>query len=85
MHDASHPLSGQTVDLIDGAPADKLAIEDWQDRVFGQSWMYATGNPAALNYAMRSAGLGLPIDDNVVYGKDPNGLGHIVHVSEFQD
>lgn len=82
-----HPLAGKAVTL----PADMKAtsaegktyfIEDWWVNVAGQSWMNATGNPACLGYAMRSAAAGLPLDDEVVYGK-VNGLGYLVHVSEL--
>jgi hypothetical protein len=59
-------------------------IEDYWDQVYGGSWMMATGNPAALLYAIRSLKAGLPIDDEVVYGK-VDGLGYIVHVSELGD
>lgn len=57
-------------------------VEDWWDRLYGASWMVASGNYAVINYAMRSGGKGLPIDDEVVYGK-VGRLGHIVHVSEL--
>jgi hypothetical protein len=42
--------------------------------------MTADGNPAALNYAAR--GVGLPIDDEVVYGKI-GAFGHLVHTKEI--
>ncbi|MFH9011199.1 hypothetical protein ACH4C6_07465 [Streptomyces sp. NPDC017943] len=61
----------------------QFVIEDWADRVFGQSWMSMNGNPAALIYAMRSATAGLPMDDEVVYGKSLSGRGHLVHVREI--
>ncbi len=32
---------------------------------------------------MRSSMNGLPIDDEVVYGKDEGNLGHLIHVSEL--
>jgi hypothetical protein len=44
--------------------------------------MLATGNPAALNYAMRAGTIGLPVDNEVVYGKI-GYLGYLVHTSEF--
>ncbi len=56
-------------------------VEDWWKNVSGVSWMDAVGNPAALNYAMRSAISGLPFDDAVLYGKI-GGLGFLIHVSE---
>lgn len=48
----------------------------------GQSWMFMTGNPAAIIYGMRVGVAGLPLDNEVVYGK-VDGLGHMVHVSEI--
>lgn len=101
MHDAQHPLARQTVTLTitlpPGSPKNlvdapgirelqgqEFRIEDWQDRVFEESWQTADGNPTAIKYAVRSGVLGLPLDDECVYGK-VNGIGHIVHVSEFED
>ncbi len=57
-------------------------VEDWWMNVSGGSWMDAVGNPAALNYAMRSAMAGLPIDNKVLYGKI-GGLGFLIHESEL--
>lgn len=62
----------------------KFEVEDWWDRVHGKSWMDCAGNPACLVYAMRSGFTGLPIDDEVVYGK-LNGMGHLLHISEFEE
>jgi hypothetical protein len=89
----SHPMSGKTVILNDNAkdhagevvPGAKFVIEDWWDRISGGiSWMHSNGNFAAMKYGMRSGFNGIPTDDNVVYGKI-DGLGHIVHVSEFDN
>lgn len=91
IHETPSPLAGKTVRLRpdyyhpEVVPGNLFAvIEDWWDRMYGKSWMDATGNPAALIYAIRSAQAHyrLPIDDNVVYGK-VGGLGHIIHVSEI--
>jgi hypothetical protein len=57
-------------------------VEDYWDRLTGGSWMFAEGNFASIQYALRSAQSGLPIDDEVVYGKI-GALGHLVHVSEL--
>lgn len=82
MHNESHPLAGTTVKaVIDGQEYD-YRLEDWWDRLTGGSWINANGNPACLNYAMRSAKAHLPIDNEVVYGKI-GALGHLVHVSEI--
>ena len=84
-------LSGQTVKtaveindpFVGRIPAGSdYRVEDYWINVSGGSWMDAVGNPAALNYAMRSATAGLPIDDNVLYGKI-GGLGFLIHESEL--
>lgn len=86
-HPHPHPAAGLTVrledgDALGGRPAAELIVEDWVDRVMGGSWMFMKGNPAALTYAVRAAGL--PCDDEVLYGKDPTtGRGHMVHNSEI--
>lgn len=87
FHPQPHPLAGTTV-MLRSHPDDKNSgpvefhLEDWQTRVYGKSWMYAVGNPAALKYAMRSAFAGLPTDNDVVYGH-VGPFGHMVHVSEL--
>lgn len=92
IHQEPHPLAGQTVKIKDGVidpaqglvlPGAEYRIEDWWDRVSGESWMTSYSNIAALQYAIRSAKNDLPLDDNVVYGKIES-LGHLVHVSEFE-
>lgn len=60
-----------------------VRVEDWWDRVSGSSWAFSRGNPAALMYAVRIAFCGTPDDDEVVYGKDEFGLGHLLHVTEL--
>lgn len=90
-HPTPHPQSGQAVrlSLRHDNPrgglqnGDVYRIEDWWDQVFGGiSWMKADGNPAAMHYAIRSAMCGLPLDDEVVYGK-VGSAGHLIHVSEL--
>lgn len=79
------PFAGKTIQIdIPGIGTGYFWIEDWWDRVSGESWMFAQGNPAALKYAMRSGMRrpSLPTDDEVVYGKF-EGLGHLVHASEL--
>lgn len=86
IHSESHSKAGITVPVLlrgpDGPMEVEAVIEDWWDRVHGESWMAFDGNPAALNYAMRVATFGLPFDDEVVYGK-VQGLGHLIHVTEL--
>jgi hypothetical protein len=79
------PLAGQTVKIradVDRIGGQEYRVEDWWISVFGGSWMDARGNPAALAYAVRTAG-STPIDDEVLYGKI-GGLGFLVHVSEIE-
>jgi len=91
MHTEAHEFSGKEVTLKadfkhhegDRAKGHKFRIEDWQDKVFGGSWMFASGNPACIVYAMRSAAAGLPTDDDCVYAHDERGIGHIIHSSEI--
>jgi hypothetical protein len=82
------PLAGQTVKVRPVKPYENLVedaeyhVEDWWQNVYGSSWMFAQGNPAALIYAMRTGvGGGVPIDDEVLYGKI-GSFGYLVHVSE---
>lgn len=86
-HASPHPLAGQTVTVtaeLSGTGPHDFLVEDWNDRLFGQSWMDMQGHPASLAYAVRSAIAGLPTDNEVVYGK-VQGLGYLVHVSEIAD
>lgn len=90
-HDTAHELAGQTVTVITAQAlffqpdsTVQARVEDWWDRVSGGSWMDATGNPACLDFAVRSAVCDLPTDDEVLYVKTNDGRGHLVHVSEVQ-
>lgn len=93
MHLEPSPLAGKTVKIKTHVThpqnpnfgGSDYRVEDWNDRVMGKSWMYATGNPAALIYAMRAATAKprLPVDDEVLYGK-VGGLGHLAHISEIE-
>ena len=92
MHSESSSLKGQTVKIKDWVkhPQDsnfggsEIWIEDWWDKVSGQSWMFCQGNPACLIYAMRTgfSEKPIPTDDEVLYGKK-DGLGHLIHISEI--
>lgn len=82
IHPSPHEFAGKTV-LVRPAGTDEVheyVVEDYWDRVSGGSWMWADGNPAAMNYAMRSAGK-VPLDDEVLYGKI-GPFGHLIHISE---
>lgn len=83
MHSEPFDGAGQTFTIdAKGIDGTEIRVEDYWDRVAGQSWTVSNGNFAALQYAIRSGLHGLPMDDEVVYGK-VNGLGHLVHVSEI--
>ncbi len=83
-----HPLAGKTVKLnIAQKDPDRLngqdyRLEDWWENIAGKSWMDCVGNPACLKYAIRSGFAGLPIDNEVIYGK-VGALGHLIHASEL--
>lgn len=90
-HATAHPKAGQIVTLHNAGAVNgnsraaiKFRIEDWNDRVFGETWMLMAGHPASLAYAVRAATGRLPVDNEVVYGKVESGIGHLVHVSEIQ-
>lgn len=70
--------------LGDDSPIHQFRVEDWWDRLGAGSWTMNGNNWAVFNYSLRVARFGLPHDDEVLYGKDDDGLGHIIHVSEIQ-
>ena len=83
MHSEPHPLSNKYVQITAGQFAgQRYRIEDWWDRVAGRSWTVCDGNPACLEYAMRSADEKTPISDEVVYGKI-GSFGKLIHVSQL--
>lgn len=95
VHAAPHPYAGKTLKLditmhgLDkfaahdiGSGVQEYRVEDWWDRIAGKSWMHCDGNFAALGYAARSGALGLPLNDEVVYGK-VGGLGFLIHNDEL--
>ena len=86
VHPEPHPYAGETVTLQSGEFAGQdYRVEDWWDRVSGQSWMDCTGNPACLDYAMRGVAEGDPLfSDEVVYGK-VGFLGKLVHVRHLPE
>jgi hypothetical protein len=84
-----HPMAGKTVRIRCAVDPDDLdgkeyMVEDWWINVAGKSWMHCDGNPACLKYAMRSGFAGLPLDDDVLYGK-VGPFGHLVHKSEIAE
>ena len=91
IHNDEHPLSGQKIQVkpiqksgtMPPEETFEFEVEDWWDRITGRSWTVENGNWACLHYAMRSGLSGLPLDDEVIYGKDRQNLGHLIHVSEI--
>lgn len=90
-------FAGKTVKIKDGVRKGlqvgnmsgmDFVIEDWCENALGCHWRCANGNPAAIEYAVRSAFNGaknnVPIFSNdVLYGK-VCGLGHLFHVNELE-
>ena len=93
IHNEASVLAGQTVVLKENIGSAAMIgrlggaafrVEDFWDRISGQSWMDATGNPACLVYAVRSATTAhpTPTDNEVLYGK-VGSFSVLVHVSEI--
>jgi hypothetical protein len=88
VHNSPSIFAGKRIQLTEkafhdlGSNEKYIYIEDWWDRVYGESWMHICGNPACLGYAIRSAKVKLPIDDEVLYGKI-GIFGYIVHETEL--
>ena len=61
----------------------EFRVEDWWDRVSGQSWGDCNGNPACIIYGFRAGHAGIPPDDEVLYGK-VGAFGSLVHISELE-
>lgn len=92
MHKSKSKLANKSVKIreeikhpqVEDFGGSEILIEDWWDRVSGESWMFAQGNPACLIYAVRTglSKVNIPVDDEVLYGKIGH-LGHLVHVKEL--
>lgn len=100
VHPDSHPLAGKTITVkLKGAPHQRLTdgvqmeVEDWwsiahEDNELGSlPALLSSRSPAAINYIVRAQVAGIPLDDDVIYGKvfdgQPLGLGYIIHSSEI--
>lgn len=88
MHNEPHKLAGKTVKILDSVPdfgGREYRVEDYWDRVSGKSWMFSTGNPACIQYAIRTGFLPdkVPLDNEVLYGKI-GSFGHLFHVTEVE-
>lgn len=83
IHKEQHPAAGKVMKIAAGDFAGQdYRLEDWWDRIAGKSWMFCDGNPACLDYAMRS--IDVPIDNEVVYGKI-GMFGKLIHVSQLSE
>lgn len=60
-----------------------ITIEGPDREVLGKSWMDATGNAAAMWYAIRSSRDRLPLTSKGVYYGKVQHLGELVHESEL--
>ena len=94
IHKTKSDLAGKNVRIKDGVKhpqysdfgGSEIVIEDWWDRLVGQSWGECQGNPACIIYAVRT-GLNdsnAPSDDEVLYGHRADGRGSLVHISELE-
>jgi hypothetical protein len=91
IHKEASELAGKTVRIKPSVEhfqypnfgGSEFIIQDYWDRLANKSWMNCEGNPACIVYGVRSGLSGLPLDDEVLYGKT-NGLGSLVHISEIE-
>ena len=85
IHNTPHENRNSAVRVTGGPFEGKyIVVEDWWDRVNGgTSWMLSDGNPACIDYAIRFSQEGLPMDDEVIYGKI-GYFGKLVHVSQLE-
>lgn len=90
-HKDRSELAGTTVKIKDGVDhpqcenfgGSEFRVEDWWDRVSGKPWGDCEGNPACMVYGIRAGFNGLPLDNEVLYGK-VGAFGHLVHISEIE-
>lgn len=99
IHQAPHELAGKVVTIKEGQfEGHEYRVEDWWDRLGQGSWGECRGNPACMEYGLRSGmetGAKLAAgqitkeqaasyaDNEVVYGHLANGLGKLIHVSQL--
>jgi hypothetical protein len=111
VHPESHPLADKKIKVaLRGNPMQALhdgvemRVEDWwswahedNERQGDQPQLLASMSPAAQMYVLRAKAAGLPVDDDVIYGKvrvaPPKGVidlggqgvgvGYIIHSSEI--
>lgn len=67
-----------------GTSNPEIIIEDTDEKVFGGSWKWQTGNPACMIFAMRSVMDNVDaITETVYYGK-VGSMGELVCESELE-
>lgn len=90
IHENKSEFAGKTIKLKDtvvGMRGESFEVEDYFDRLAGESWMACSGNISVLSYSIRAGvsnrlGITIPLDNEVLYGKI-RGLGYLVHVCEL--
>lgn len=97
LHSEPHPLKGKTIRINspkcpthhhDGTPfhGTETIIGDWADCMWNKSWGDMEGNPTAMGYAVRTASVGIDIDDDdqvvYVHSREFN-RSDLLHVSEI--
>lgn len=83
IHKAKYEHAGKTVQIIAGQfKGEEYRLEDYWDRISPEPWGMSDGNPACIEYAIRTSTEGVPADDEVVYGKVGN-LGKLMHVTQL--
>jgi|AntAceMinimDraft_16_1070373.scaffolds.fasta_scaffold32490_5 hypothetical protein len=89
IHTEKSKFAGKEIKIKDEANqlgGRKILIEDWWDKISGNSWTNNPGNFACSNYLNRiefSSKIKIPLNDEVLYGKI-NGLGYLVHINEIE-
>lgn len=75
---------GKTYRIIDGKFKDEeYVLEGLWHEITGKSWMDSDGNPAALEYAIRSGMEGDKHFDNNVYYGHIGLFGKLIHASQI--
>jgi hypothetical protein len=83
QHPQKHPLAGRTVRVSIFDQDEDFYVYDWFDRVFQAFWLSKAGGRSAQNYAKHAGFKGLPLDNEVVYGR-VGKWGTIVHATELE-
>ena len=87
IHQEHSLLKDQTVTIKEGEfKGEEYRVEDWWDKVSGHGWDSGVnrGNPACLEYMVRSIREEFPLDNEVLYGKI-GPFGKLIHISQIGD